>query len=88
MEKPPVPVVAATPDKKTFHQLSLSWGVYPVFAMSQRDEENLFVHAVDCAKKHGCVKAGDTVVITAGVPLGVSGHTNILKVEKVEDCYR
>lgn len=86
--RPPVPVVAATPDIKTFHQLSLSWGVYPVFALSQKDEENLFVHAVDCAKKHDCVKSGDTVVITAGVPLGVSGHTNILKVEKVEDCYR
>ena len=76
-------IVAATPEEKTFHQLSLSWGVYPVLALSQDSEESLFVHAVDCAKQIDAVKAGDCVVITAGVPVNTSGNTNLLKVATV-----
>ena len=46
--RPIEPIVAATPDEKTFHQLSLSWGVYPVLALTQDTQEALFRHAVDC----------------------------------------
>ena len=76
-------IVAATPEVKTFHQLSLSWGVYPVLALNQADEERLFVHAVDCAKQIDVVKTGDCVVITAGVPVNTTGNTNLLKVAVV-----
>ena len=76
-------IVAATPEEKTFHQLSLSWGVYPVLALNQNSEESLFIHAVDCAKQIDAVKAGDCVVITAGVPVNTSGNTNLLKVATV-----
>ena len=62
-------IVAATPEEKTFHQLSLSWGVFPVLAMYQDDTDKLFRHAIDCAKQIELVTPGDTVVITAGVPL-------------------
>ena len=81
--RPLEPVVASTPDLKTFHQLSLSWGVFPVLALNQNDQEELFRHAIDCAKQIDIVSAGDTVVITAGVPLSITGNTNILKVETV-----
>ena len=74
-------IVAATPEIKTFHQLSLSWGVYPVLALNQDNEERLFRHAVDCAKQIDLVSKGDTVVITAGLPLNMPGTTNLLKVE-------
>lgn len=77
-------IVAATPSVKTFHQLSLSWGVVPVLALNQDDTEHLFVHAVDCAKQLDLVTAGDTVVITAGVPLKQTGTTNLLKVQVVQ----
>lgn len=77
-------IVAATPSAKTFHQLSLSWGVVPVLALNQDDTEHLFVHAVDCAKQLDLVSAGDTVVITAGVPLKQTGTTNLLKVQVVQ----
>lgn len=77
-------IVAATPSVKTFHQLSLSWGVEPVLALNQEDTEHLFVHAVDCAKQMDLVTAGDTVVITAGVPLKQTGTTNLLKVQVVQ----
>ncbi len=81
--RPHEPIVAATPVEKTFHQLSLSWGVYPVLARRQSDSEELLMHAVDCAKQTNLVKNGDTVVIAAGVPLDTPGNTNLLKVEIV-----
>lgn len=78
-------IIAATPETKTFHQLSMSWGVHPVLARSQTDTDGLFRHAIDCAKQDDLVKAGDSVVITAGVPLGMTGTTNLLKVEIVDE---
>lgn len=82
--RPIEPIIAATPEIKTFHQLSLSWGVFPVLARNQSDEESLFRHAIDCAKQIDMVSKGDKVVITAGVPLNQSGTTNLLKVQVVD----
>ena len=79
--RPEETIVASTPEKKTFHQLSLSWGVYPVLALNQEDEESLFRHALDCAKQIDIVSKGDRVVIAAGIP--TSGSTNMLKVATV-----
>lgn len=81
--RPSVPIVAATPTLKTYHQLSLSWGVYPVMAKNQTTSDSLFMHAIDCAKQLDLVADGDRVVIAAGVPLDTSGSTNILKVQIV-----
>ena len=77
-------ILAATPEEKTFHQLSLSWGVFPVLSLYQSDTETLFLHSIDCAKQVGLAKAGDRAVITAGVPLNISGTTNLLKVQTVD----
>ncbi|MBP3308831.1 MAG: pyruvate kinase [Clostridia bacterium] len=82
--RPEQPIIAATPEKKTFHQLSLSWGVLPVLSLCQSDTDTLFRHAIDCAKVIGLAKSGDRAVITAGVPLNLSGTTNLLKVEIVD----
>ncbi len=85
--RPEVPIVAATPSEKTFNQLALSWGVYPVLALYQNSYEDLMQHAVDCAKQIDIVKGGDLVVIAAGIPLDTPGSTNILKIETVQgDC--
>lgn len=81
--RPAVAIVAATPVEKTFHQLALSWGVYPVLARYQKTSDELFIHAIDCAKQIDAVENGDRVVIAAGVPLDTSGSTNLLKVEIV-----
>lgn len=81
--RPDQPIVASTPDIKTYHQLALSWGVSPVSALFQDSEDALFRHAIDCARKIDVVENGDTVVITAGIPLNQPGTTNILKVETV-----
>ncbi len=81
--RPDVAIVAATPVEKTYHQLALSWGVYPVLARYQNTSDELFTHAIDCAKQIDAVENGDRVVIVAGIPLDTSGSTNILKVEIV-----
>lgn len=85
--RPREPIVAATPVPKTYHQLALSWGVYPVMARYQSTTDELFLHSVDCAKQLDLVSDGDRVVITAGVPLGISGSTNIIKVQVVGERF-
>lgn len=82
--RPMTPIVAATPDQKTYNQLALSWGVYPVLALNQSDFDHLFMHAIDCAKQIDIVSEGDKVVIVGGVPLETPGNTNIIKVETVK----
>ncbi len=81
--RPRIPIVAATPVEKTYHQLSLSWGVYPVRARYQKTTDDLFIHAIDCAKQIDMVADGDCVVMTGGVPLDTPGSTNTLKAEIV-----
>ena len=81
--RPHMAIVAATPVEKTYHQLSLSWGVYPVMARYQRTSDELLQHAIDCARQIDAVEPGDRVVIAAGVPLDTTGSTNLLKVEIV-----
>ena len=82
--RPQQMIVAATPERKTYHQLSLSWGVIPVLALHQNNTDALFTHAIDCAKQNDLVAPGDKAVITAGVPLGIEGTTNLLKVQIVQ----
>ncbi|MBO5789105.1 MAG: pyruvate kinase [Clostridia bacterium] len=82
--RPSQSIVAATPDIKSYHQLALSWGVFPVLARDQYDTDALFLHAIDCAKQIDAVKSGDIVVISAGVPLNLEGMTNLLKVQTVK----
>ncbi len=82
--RPKEAIVAATPIEKTYHQMSLSWGVYPVLSRMQVSSDELFLHAIDCAKRIDVVKAGDIAVITAGVPLNIAGMTNLLKVQVIE----
>lgn len=82
--RPKEPIVASTPIEKTFYQLSLSWGVFPVLARWQTTFDDLLIHAIDCAKQYDIVSVGDRVVITSGIPLDTAGSTNLLKVQIVE----
>ncbi|MGN0819241.1 MAG: pyruvate kinase [Christensenellaceae bacterium] len=82
--RPIQPIVAATPSEKTYHQLSLSWGVYPVLARHKTTFDDLTVHAIDCAKMFDYVVKGDSVVIVAGMPLDTPGMTNTIRVAPVK----
>ena len=78
--RPSCPVIGCSMSEKVCRQLNLSWGVTPLHVELKDDADELFDHAVDAAQAAGLVSMGDITVITGGVPLGVSGTTNILKV--------
>ena len=81
--RPTCPIIACTMSRRVWRQLNLSWGVQPLIIEEKDTIDELFETAVEEAQKKGYVKQGDVTVITAGVPLGVSGTTNMLKVQVV-----
>jgi pyruvate kinase len=83
--RPLCPIISGTTDPTVLRQMNLSWGVIPVMVDEKNNTDELFEHVVDVASQHGLVQNGDLVVITAGVPLGISGTTNLLKVHLVGD---
>lgn len=81
--KPSCPIIACSVSPRICRQLSLSWGVTPIWIARESTAEDLFDEAVHAAEEAGYIKKGDKVVLTAGVPLGVSGRTNMLRVVEV-----
>ena len=81
--RPQAMIVGCTTSETVCRQMSMSWGVVPLMCDEKKNTDELFSHAVDVAKQNNLVHKGDTVVITAGIPLGISGTTNMLKVEKL-----
>ena len=81
--RPRVPIVAITPDEVTSGRLLLQWGVCPFQIGSVSSLDELFAAGTSLVKKLGIAKADDLIVITGGVPIGVAGSTNLLKVERV-----
>ena len=81
--RPLCPIVAGTPSKRVWRQLNMLFGVAPQLIEEKKTTDELFQSAIDMAEKSGIVKDGDTVVITAGIPLGKSGNTNLLKVQEI-----
>ena len=82
--RPLCPIISCTTDEVVCRQMNMSWGVTPIIINEETSTDELFEHAVDAAKKYGYVEQGDRVVITAGVPLGISGTTNLMKVDTVK----
>lgn len=82
--RPTCPIIGGSTFGYVCRQLNLSWGVIPILIREERNTDELFHHAIEVCKKEGHVKRGDLVVITAGVPLGIPGRTNLLKVQEVE----
>lgn len=81
--RPLSPIIGCTVLENVSRQLNLSWNVYPMVIAEETNTDELFEHAVEAAEKSGIVKNGDIVVITAGMPLGVTGTTNMMKVHIV-----
>lgn len=81
--KPSCQVIGCTVDEKVCRQLYLLWGVNPVMIKKEETTDELFEEAVFKSKQAGLIKSGDTVVITAGVPLGVAGNTDMIHVVEV-----
>ena len=83
--RPNTPIIAATPNEKTSRQLSLSWGVYTVNCQQAGNTDDLIDNSIEASKNEGFIHDGELVVITAGVPTGVSGTTNLIKVHVVSE---
>ena len=81
--KPACTIAALTMTERVRRQLAIVWGVHPYLYGTVDSTDRLFSLAVECARKEGVVVPGDTVVITAGLPIGQSGSTNLIKAQVV-----
>ena len=76
-------IICGTTDEKVARQLNMVWGAVPIILEKKKDVFELFDHALEVAEEQGYLEKGDTTVITSGVPIGVSGTTNMIKVQIV-----
>lgn len=83
--RPGVSIIAVTSSENTAHMLTLVWGVNPIVAQRVETTDEILELAVDEALINGYVDHGDLVVITAGVPVGEAGTTNLMKVHVIGD---
>ncbi|MDR1733837.1 MAG: pyruvate kinase [Oscillospiraceae bacterium] len=78
--RPACTIIGCSTEEKAVRQMNLSWGVSPILMAEESSTDTLFPHAVAQAEKANLLTEGDLVVITAGVPLGISGTTNMMRI--------
>ena len=83
--RPRTNIIACTIDEKVARRLSVSWGVYPIIVDTAYETDELIERAIVGALKENYVQEGDLTVLTAGIPLGVSGTSNLIKVHVIGD---
>ncbi len=81
--RPESPIIGGCLSEKVWRQLNMHWGVTPLLIEEKQSADELFDHALARAQEEGMVSEGDTVVLTAGVPVGIAGTTNLLKAQIV-----
>lgn len=81
--RPPEPIIGVTHRESTWRRMALTWGVRPVLVPHYDSVEELFAFADDAVTRVNCASQGDVVVITAGLPIGFGGRTNLLNVHTV-----
>lgn len=85
--RPDCPILGCTPDPVVHRQLSMAWGVVPLLLPLEHDTFELFDHAILAVEAAGYLKDGEVAVLTAGVPLGMSGTTNLIRVQTAGSKY-
>ncbi|PKL48365.1 MAG: pyruvate kinase, partial [Candidatus Riflebacteria bacterium HGW-Riflebacteria-2] len=80
---PPTPVIALTPRVEACRRLALSWGVTAILVNDLHNTDEMIIMAEKTLKKRNIVDENDIIVIVAGVPLGVKGNTNLMKLHRV-----
>ncbi len=83
--RPETPIIGCSPNKRTCRQMSMSWGIEPLLVDPMTSTDDLLEHAEKRTMEAGFLSNGDIAVITAGIPLGIPGTTNMLKVQIVGD---
>ena len=82
-ERPGVPIIALTPVEGTGRRLALTWGLHCVVTEDAHDFEDMVERACRIACREGFAATGQSIVVTAGVPLGTPGATNLLRIASV-----
>jgi len=81
--RPRAPIIAATTKKSVVRKMALEWGVYPVLAPESKSTDEVIELSIKSSLDAGYVDEGDLVVITAGIPVGLAGTTNMIKVHTI-----
>lgn len=81
--RPKAPIIAVTTTELVRRKLALEWGVYPLLSEESYSTDDVIENSITSAIDHGYVKEGDLVIITAGIPVGLSGTTNMIKVHTI-----
>lgn len=81
--RPSMPIIAMTPNVKSYHQMAFNWGVIPVFEPECKAMHDAFESLSQYALERRWIEYGDLVIVTAGTPFGVSGSTNMMVVESI-----
>lgn len=84
-ERPKPPIVAISPNLSTGRRLSVVWGIHCVVAQDARDQEDMVSRASRVTFREGFAKAGQRIIIVAGIPLGTPGATNMVRIAFVGD---
>ncbi len=84
--RPQTPIIACVISEEVYRHLSMSWGITPLIMPTVHTTDELLERSVELAREKGYVQDGDLAVITAGVPVGVSGTTNMIKAHLVGDA--
>jgi len=82
-ERPAAPIISLTPDLATARRLALVWGVHPVVVRNIERLSEVVNKAFEVTEREGFAKPGDTIALTGGMPFGVSGGTNLLRIEQL-----
>jgi len=83
-ERPPCRIVGLTPRRKTASQMALCWGVLPVVTHDPSNFDDMNEIARDVAIEKADAVSGDKILISAGIPFGIAGTTNTLKVDTID----
>ena len=84
-ERPPVPILCLTPNLATARRLALAWGIHGVHTSDVTDVDEMVANACWHAVEQGFAEPGQRLVVTAGMPFGTPGRTNLLRVAWIED---
>ena len=84
--RPQQPIIACVMREQVQRQLSLSWGITPLMMSLAHSTDELIEMSTALAKENGYLHNGELAVVTAGVPVGVSGTTNMIKINMVGNC--
>jgi pyruvate kinase len=82
-ERPRAPIVSMTPSLATARRLALAWGVHVVHTSDVTDVAEMVDHAIQAVRNRGFAQAGDSILISAGMPFGTPGATNLLRIAQV-----